>query len=140
MTRSIPVAARARYAVQILERDPTESVASAAEEVGVSASTVLKYWRRPHVATPRGRRQRPMAILCSVVLEHVGRVERTFGEIWDAVRQDYGEIGERRMHRALRRLVDSGLVVRHPRTGLPATYTRADGRSSDVAALEMEAM
>ncbi len=138
MTRALPIDVRARYAVELLESDSTESVASVADEFRISMSTVLHHWHKTHVESPRGRRWQATAILCSVVLDHVTRFEQTFGEIWDAVRQDYGEIGERRMHRALRQLVDAGLVTRHPRPSLPATYTRAEERISGAVTPDTE--
>lgn len=49
----------------------------------------------------------------SIVLDSIGtHVPKTFAEIRAAVTDDYGEVGERRLYRALRKMVANGLIDR----------------------------
>lgn len=121
----VHVRALAVTAVQMLEADLTLSVRATAASLGIPHSAVYTAWRRRFPGRPprgKGRGKKPAALpfatLCDVVLRHVPvRGEATAGQIFEAVRNDYGELpgkdgGERRLFRALRRLLDTGRVER----------------------------
>ncbi len=112
-------------AVRMLEASPTLNVSGAATTVGVPVSAVYTAWRRIHPGqSPRGKGRGakptalPFATLCEAVLRNVPvRGEATAGQIFEAVRNDYGELpgkdrGERRLFRVLRRLLDTGRIER----------------------------
>lgn len=60
-----------------------------------------------------------------VLLDRIGRFPRPAVELFTAVRDDFGEVGLRRMWRALERLLKSGEVVRVGRKWQPEGYVRA---------------
>lgn len=111
-------------AVGMLLADPTLSARGAAAAVGISESSVYTAWRRTYPdRPPRGRgritaqmralQTEPFRTLCDVMLDHVpSRDSAGAGEIFAAVRRDYGEVGERRLFRALRRLLDTKQIER----------------------------
>jgi hypothetical protein len=133
-------------AAVMLDADPALSVTDAAKLVGIGETTVRVAWRSMSPGHPRrpcfrsaafiAAKGKPFALLCDVMLEHVSRHQRMAGEIFDAVLADYGSCNERRLWRALARLIETGRVTRHgnPRAG--ATYTRS--AAAATAATEPE--
>lgn len=131
------IRALAVTAVQMLETDLTLNVIDAAAAVGVCASSVYTAWRRAHPdRPPRGHgvtpqmhkaAALPFATLCDVMLRHVpARGEASAREIFEAVLQDK-EAGERRLWRALRRLLDTKKIERvGDRFTAESAYRRKD--------------
>lgn len=150
--RSAAVRAIAAAAVAMLETDPSTDVAGVAKLLGLKQWRIYAAWQEAHPdRPPRGRGCKtksadasaiqalaaaPFAAFCEVMLSHVSRRPRSAGEIFDHVRNDYGnpaaraqsdEGGSRRLWRGLARLVALGLVTRHGAAGFgtPCSYTRA---------------
>jgi hypothetical protein len=117
------IRALAVTAVQMLETDPTLSVHGVAANLGIPHSAVYTAWRRINPDhPPRGKGRispqmrkaaaLPFATLCDVMLDHVPRKPAAANEIFTATLRDYGDCCERRLFRALRRLIDTGRVER----------------------------
>lgn len=118
------IRALAVTAVQMLETDPTLSVHGVAANLGIPHSAVYTAWRRINPDhPPRGKGRispqmrkaaaLPFATLCDVMFDHVPGDEPTGAvEIFAATLRDYGACCERRLFRALRRLIDTGRVER----------------------------
>lgn len=118
------IRALAVTAVQMLETDPTLSVHGVAANLGIPHSAVYTAWRRINPDhPPRGKGRispqmrkaaaLPFATLCDVMLDHVPGGEPSGAvEIFAATLRDYGDCCERRLFRALRRLIDTGRVER----------------------------
>lgn len=109
--KAVAIRLRAEEAVRMLTADSILGVAGAARDVGVCESTVRRYWNRVHDGPPR-RGKESLLALCAVMRDHVCRHEQTAAEIFAAVRDDYGTCCERRLWRALSRLLAGGVVVR----------------------------
>ena len=130
---SINVSARAHLAVVLLETTQV-TVADVAALVRVSECQVYRAWRAAHPdRPPRGRRIteamraakiEPFAALCDVMAEQLTDRPQRAAQIFAATRVMHGDVGERRIWRALRRLVDTGRVARHGMRCTGATYTR----------------
>lgn len=126
----------AREAVAIVETDPQLAVRDVAALVGVSPVQIYLSWRAAHPGrAPRGRRitdamreaqAAPFALLCDVMLDNIPRrYIATAAEIFAATRRDYGSVHERRLWRALGRLVATGRVCRLGPVRSGAPYRRA---------------
>lgn len=85
------------------------SLASAALRYGVSVGRVREVWARRGVPSPR--RAEKMAIVESLNSALTSR-SRTAAELFARVRTEWGTVGERRLWRYLKALVDSGHAVR----------------------------
>lgn len=134
--RNRHIRALAHAAADMLAADPALRVADAAKLVGVGESTIRLAWHAAYPGHPRRpvhrssafreARAAAFAVLYDVMLDHVpSRVAMPAAEIFAAMRDDYGSVGERRLWRALRRLVDTGQVARHGMRCTGATYTRS---------------
>jgi hypothetical protein len=74
----------------------------------------------------RAAQAAPFATLCDVMFDHVpARGSAPAAELFDATRRDYGTVGERRLWRALRRLIDTQRVQRIGVLYLGCTYRRS---------------
>jgi len=127
------IAARAHLAVVLLETTPA-TVAEVAALVRVSESKVYRSWYAAHPGRPpRGRRItdamraaqiEPFAALCDVMAAQLTDRSQRAAQIFAATRELHGAVCERRLWRALRRLVDTGRVARHGMRCTGAAYTR----------------
>lgn len=122
-------------AVALLEVEPGLRVDAAAALVGIASKSVYDAWRAVHPGEPpRGRQitehmreaQRlPFETLCGVMLDHVpARGAALARDIFSDTRRAYGTVGERRLWRALARLVARGDADRRGILRTGATYIR----------------
>lgn len=138
MTASLPrrrsrSASLARLGVRLLVDVPKMTVPEAARVVGVSRDTIHKYWRLAYPGTTPGRlrnihNQRsgtiePFAELCDTMVDSLTGT-MSAGEWFEATRKEYGTVGERRLYRGVRRLVETGRVRRIERPQASSLYER----------------
>ncbi len=148
------IRALAITAVGMLEADRALSVRGIAATLGIPHSAVYTAWRKINPGRPPRGKGRispqmlkaaalPFATLCDVMLDHVPTGEPAPApEIFAAVRSDYGECCERRLFRALRRLIDTGRVERVGENPT-STYRRKDRTMSkklDTGSLKRTAL
>ncbi len=60
--------------------------------------------------------------LLVMIRKHIPRYGATFQDILYALLNDYGSVGERRLHRQLAKLVQGGEIERVPRDDEPPVY------------------
>ena len=129
------VQARAQLAVRLLESTQAGTVAEVAALVRVGETSVYRAWRAAHPGRqPRGRRVsdamleaaiEPFAALCDVMAERLTDRPQLAAQIFAVTCAIHGDVGERRLWRALQRLIDTGRAQRHGRRHSGATYTRS---------------
>ena len=98
------------------------SLTCAAKDLGVDRSLVSRSWRDLYGSETPSRKKslRPPTTpsgdnFREIVMTHIGRLEpRQAMEIHRRVCDDFGEVTDRTIYRALRYLLDTGKIVREP--------------------------
>lgn len=125
MTNPLSLRQLGQIAVAMLESDPYATVVSVADRVGISEPTVYRYWSEAHPDEPPRGGPVHFDRLCDVVFARIIEPS-TFGELYAATRARIPGLHERTMHRALRRLIDDGRVVRVGlKCSVNSTYQRS---------------
>lgn len=127
MTWQIPREARAQIAVAALVLEPDLTVARAARRTGLRYTEVGAAWRAAYGPRPRripdaarAAHIEPFAALCDEMAEALtGRPQ-----LARVVFARFPSVGERRLWRALRRLIESGRARRVGVRCAGSTYTR----------------
>jgi AcrR family transcriptional regulator len=113
----------AASAIAMLDADPNLSVADVAHRFDVSMPVIYRHWRRLRPGTvPRGmgsHKAKLFARVCDAACERL--TEPMTGA---EVRALVPGIRERTLHRALRRLIETGRVERTRAKGEQAKYRR----------------
>src|ERR1041384_5063175 len=124
MTHPLSLRQLGLIAVAMLDGDPRSTVADIADRVGISESTIYRYWPE----TPPGlrplQRSTRLSRACGVVYARITE-PAVFCELFTATRARLPTLHERTMYRALRKLVDDGRVTRTGPRG-HAVYARRE--------------
>lgn len=127
ITWQIPREARIQIAVAALVLEPDLTVARAARRTGLSHTEVGAAWRAAHGPRPRRfpaaateARIEPFAQLCDEMAAALTERPQTARQLFAR----FAEVHERRLWRALHRLVASGKALRHGTRCAGSTYTR----------------
>jgi hypothetical protein len=97
------------------------SLREAHRKYGVWPQTIIRHWRRLYPDRRTPYRAETDAVRASV-LQQIGRRPRRAAEIFVAVRDDYGSVGERRLWRAIEWLVANGKAARVGPSGKSEGY------------------
>lgn len=130
-------AALAAVAIRLLRDLPQLTVRQVAIEVGVTEGTVKYYWRQRNpgvmlrgsgrnvTARMRERQIEPFAEFCDVMHDAlIG--EMTSGELFAATIAQWGEVSNRRLYRAIQRLMATKRVVRSGDVNVMPVYRRSE--------------
>lgn len=129
MTRELPREIRLRIAVYALELEPELTMIRASRRTGIGRDAISAAWRAKHGAVrypfrPADSRAEaviePFAALCDALAEALTERPQSAGILFAR----FPEVNERRLWRALKRLIDTGRAVRHGALHQGAKYAR----------------